>query len=108
MGWQQELGRASQRFRDGEFHVARAEQLVARRAAEVPAADAGAGRQVELAGALTRAAEGLAPGFLGAELAGLPDDTPPRLNPPPGVVHVRVGSARPVGVAAFPALVPLL
>ncbi|GAA4924509.1 FtsK/SpoIIIE family protein [Stackebrandtia albiflava] len=108
MSWRTELDRAYQDFRRAQSHLDRAGELIDRQRAALPAPDATAPAQAELAALLTQAARRLAPGYLSEPLETVPADTPMRGHPASGTVHVRVGTAEPVPGVEFPVVVPLL
>jgi len=108
MSWRAELDRAARSFRDAAAHLDRAEARLAEAANALPSADSSAARQRELALELTRAAEITAPGWLTQDLDSLDVQTPPRGEAHTGVQYVRIGTARPLPDASFPAIVPLL
>ncbi|HEY1175644.1 MAG TPA: cell division protein FtsK, partial [Phytomonospora sp.] len=108
MSWRAELDRAARSFRDAAGHLDRAETLAAEAARSLPTADSSAARQRELALELTRAAEYTAPGWLTQDLDAVDIATPPRAEPHHGVQYVRIGTARPLPDASFPAIVPLI
>ncbi|MEV0649860.1 FtsK/SpoIIIE domain-containing protein [Phytomonospora sp. NPDC050363] len=108
MSWRTELDRAARAFRDAAAHLDRAESWLARAAEALPSADSSAARQRELAVELTRAAEITAPGWLTLDLESADVATPARREAQVGAQYVRVGTARPLPDATFPAIVPLI
>ncbi|GLZ81691.1 cell division protein FtsK [Actinorhabdospora filicis] len=108
MSWRSALERAVGAFREASAHLDRAEDVIAARSASLPAPDASAAELRDLCFRLASAAAYTAPGWLTQVLSEVDPDTPHRRDVPVGPLYVRVGTARPLPDAHFPALVPLL